>query len=136
MSNGDGRRRLPEPFSDLDQFVERWAQPTEAGRNRVRLESSMESIHAFYHAMLPRMDVVLEYLNRYPVEEIPEEGQPLFHLACAFMEVSPAVELFFAPDVPDGFPSDRLRIEENESFAGERLSSHGARNVEEVDDEA
>lgn len=110
--------RLPAEFSDLEPFVDSWAKPTEAQRNRVRLNSEMADIEAFYQAILPRMDAILAHLNRYPVNDIPPEGQGLFCLACAFMEVSPAVELFSDPDVPNSFPGERLLIRENEYFAG------------------
>lgn len=110
------KNTLPKEFADLAPFVEKWARPTEAERNRVRLASPMDEIQEFYDVMAPRMDDVLEYLSRFPAAEVPEEALALCCLGCAFMEASQAIERFGQPDVPDSFPADRVRIEENERF--------------------
>ncbi len=54
--------RLPEPFADLEPFVN-WALAMERERNRQRLNSTMAELQAFHKAMLPRMEAVIEYLN-------------------------------------------------------------------------
>ena len=109
--------KLPKQFSGLSRYVDRWARPTEAERNQQRITSSMSEIQEFYSAIAPRMDEILEHLQRFAVDDLPDDARSLFHLACAFMEVSPAVERFGQPDVPDSFPADRVQIEENGRFA-------------------
>jgi hypothetical protein len=56
---------LPDPFTDLEPFVDAWVLATETERNQKRLTSSMTEIQAFYDAMLPRMEAVLYHLDSY-----------------------------------------------------------------------
>ena len=106
---------LPEQFQDLEPFVQAWVLATETARNRKRLLSTMEKIQAFYNAMMPRMEAVLEYLSQFPLAKLPEgahtlpeETQRLFHLALSLAEVTPAVELYKQPGVIDGFDPTRF----------------------------
>jgi hypothetical protein len=98
---------LPEPFKDLEPFSA-WALRTEAERNKKRLSSPMAEIQAFYAAMLPRMEAVIEYLNQFPPDQMPEEARNLVHLTLSFAEITPSVELFKQPGVVEGFDPDRL----------------------------
>lgn len=106
---------LPEPFKDLEPFVDTWALATETERNQKRLASAMTEIQAFYNAMMPRMEAVLTYLSQFPLDRIPEEVKTLpeetrrlFYLALAVAEVAPAVELYQQPGVIDGFDARRF----------------------------
>lgn len=111
MSN----RLLPEPFQDLEPFVNVWAWATEAQRNQHRLTSSMTEIQAFYDTLMPRMEAILSYLSQFPlarlpeeVDRLPEETQRLLYLAFSVVEVATAVELYQQPSVPDGFDPRRF----------------------------
>jgi hypothetical protein len=106
---------LPDPFTDLEPFVDAWVLATETERNQKRLASSMTEILAFYDAMLPRMEAVLTYLSQFPLGRapedaltLPEETRRLLYLALAVAEVAPAVELYKQPGVIDGFDSRRF----------------------------
>lgn len=101
-------RILPEPFHDLEKFAAPWALQTERERNRKRLSSTMAEIQGFYDAMLPRMDDIMEYLNQYPLDQLPAEVRHLLYLTLALAEVTPAVEQYKTPGVIDGFPTERL----------------------------
>ncbi|WP_448507599.1 hypothetical protein [Immundisolibacter sp.] len=101
---------LPGEFHDLEHWAARWALPTEAARNRMRVTSEYHQIEAFYHALLPRMGAVLDYLQKFPTDALPTSAQHLMYLGCAFMEVAPAVELFKEPRVTDGFAPERFEI--------------------------
>src|SRR5262245_56269168 len=101
------KRVLPETFQDLELFAE-WALATEKERNHKRLSSSMEEIQAFYDAILPRMEVVIEYLNRFPLDTMPADAQRLLYLTLSLAEVAPAVELFKQPSVVDGYDAARF----------------------------
>jgi hypothetical protein len=70
----------------------------------------MEEIQAFYEAMLPRMDEIINYLNQYPLDGLPAEAKRLFDLALSLMEISPAVELFKEPDETGAFEATRFKI--------------------------
>ncbi|HEY6330784.1 MAG TPA: hypothetical protein VI756_15740 [Blastocatellia bacterium] len=105
-------RILPEQFQDLTSYASVWALPTEAARNKARRESRMEDLTGFYNAMLPRMDEIIQYLNRFGLDEMPEDVLRLFRIALSFMEVSLSVELTGTPDEAVAFEADRLRMVE------------------------
>jgi hypothetical protein len=98
---------FPEPFRDLEPLAG-WALETEAERNRKRLASTMAEIQAFYDAMLPRMEAVIDYLNQFLLEAMPADAQRLLHLTFSLAEVSTAVELFKQPGVVDGYDARRF----------------------------
>ena len=101
---------LPQQFQELDSFVDRWALATEQERNARRRASTMGELQRFYNEMLPRMSGIIEYLNQYSLDSLPEEALRLFYLALSFMEVSPAVELFGEPDESGVFKATRFVI--------------------------
>ncbi len=103
---------LPQGFADLARFVSAWALPTETERSCKRRSSSMEELRTYYESLLPRMDAIIAHLNQFPLDALPEPEQRLLYLALSFMEVSPAVELFNAPDEPGVFDAARFRIVE------------------------
>jgi hypothetical protein len=69
----------------------------------------MKEIQAFYDAILPRMDAIVEYLNQFPLDNLPERARPLSYLGYAFMDIAAAVELYGQPSVPDGFDATRVK---------------------------
>src|SRR5437867_7518914 len=98
---------LPKQFEDLEPFIG-WALAKESDRTRKRLTSTMEEISTFYDAMLPRMKVIFEYLNEFPLNRMPEDANRLFYLTLSLAEVANAVELFRQPAVVDGFDAFRF----------------------------
>jgi hypothetical protein len=93
--------QLPSGFSDLEQFTQ-WALPTSVERNKKRVGSPMSEITAFYNALLPRIEEILAYLDRFSLQEMPRDAQRLMFLALSLAEVSIAVELFHEPTVTGG----------------------------------
>lgn len=105
---------LPKEFVDLERFVTAgWALPREHARWARRVSSSVAEVKDFYETLLPRMDAIVQYLDRHPLDKMPEECRPLFYLALAFMDVAPSWEIFQAPDLPEPvFPIARMNIVE------------------------
>ena len=101
--------RLPEPFSDLEPFAREWALPTEQDRGRKLASSDMPAISAFHDAMLPRMDEIFEYLNRYPLDDMPDDAMRLLFLAFSLAEVAPAVHFYKEPAPNDVFDPERFK---------------------------
>jgi hypothetical protein len=101
-------RLLPELFQDLEPLAATWALATERERGGKRLSSSMEELQAFYHALLPRMEAIIDYLNQLPLENMPVDAQRLMYLTLSLAEVAPAVELFKQPSVVDGYDAARF----------------------------
>lgn len=101
---------LPAAFADLAPWAERYALDSERERNLRRVTTSLEDLKAFYDAVLPRMDAVMDHLAGVPNHNPPAPERALAALASTFMEVSLAVELFKSPTVPDGFDWRRFDI--------------------------
>lgn len=108
VSQAKSEETLPDGFQDLEQFVGAWSLPSERERNRQRLASSMAEIQTLYDTLLPRMDEIIDYLNKQPLNDMPADAQRLFHLTLALAEVAPAVEFYKQPEVVDGFPPERF----------------------------
>ncbi len=108
-------KALPKPFTDLEPLVQAWSLKTERERNGKRLSSTMEQIRAFYDALVPRAQSVLEYLKDYPCSDtpggasaLPDTERRLVNLMLMLAEVAPAVETFGEPSVIGGFESARF----------------------------
>jgi hypothetical protein len=91
---------LPNEFADLEPFRD-WCLPTEKERYAKRLGSSMDELQAFYDAALPRLEAAMEHLDRYPLDELPEEAGHLLWLCYSLVNVSFPVEVWRQPRVPD-----------------------------------
>lgn len=104
---------LPAPFAELEPFAH-WALATERERLTARESSTMEALQTFYDAMMPRLLAIVEYLDRFPLDRMPEDARRLLHMALSLVEVSIATELYRQPGPFSGF--DRTRFE-----VGERL---------------
>ena len=103
---------LPEVFSDLACFVGIWALPTETQRNTQRHTVGMDAILVFKDAMLPRVDAVVQWLNQFPLNALPDAAKPLMYLLLSFAEIAPAVEFYKQPAVIDGYDPRRFVADE------------------------
>jgi len=91
---------LPAGFEDLEPFAD-WGIHGERARYAKRLASTMQQLQTFYDAAFPRTDDALAYLEKYAVDDLPEEGQRLLWLYCSLVTVSLPVEAWRQPRVPD-----------------------------------
>lgn len=91
---------FPPEFADLEPLAG-WALPTERERYAKRLASSMDELQAFYDAVFPRLDEGMDYLDRYPYDDMPEDARNLLWLLSALVTVSFPVEVWRQPRVPD-----------------------------------
>ena len=91
---------LPNEFADLESFSE-WCLATEKERYTKRLASSMDELQAFYDAAFPRLEAAMQYLDRYPLDELPEEASNLLWLCYSLVNASFPVEVWRQPRVPD-----------------------------------
>ena len=98
---------LPSGFPDLEPFAD-WALAGESDRLQKRLASSMEEIQGFYSAMLERVEDALQYLNGFPLDQMPEPEQRLLNMTLSLAEVWVAVELYKQPDHPFGLDMRRF----------------------------
>ncbi|WP_045875722.1 hypothetical protein [Pseudofrankia sp. DC12] len=91
---------LPADFADLEPFAD-WALPTEDERFAKRYAAKMDDLQAFYDAALPRIQDAIAYLNRFPLEELPEDAYNLLLVYYSLCSVSFSVEAWHQPRVPD-----------------------------------
>jgi hypothetical protein len=84
-------RSAPLDFSALEPCVAAWALPTLRQRRQRRLTSTLDELRKFHAAMLPHLESIIEFLNEFPVDDIPLEHRPLAWLALAMCEVDDPV---------------------------------------------
>jgi hypothetical protein len=100
---------LPDAFCDLDRFVGRWSLPTQNQREAARRATTAEDRKEFYDAAVPRLAAIIDYLNRFPLDSMPEDARRLLHLALSVTEIAPSVELYKgSATVPFSFEETRF----------------------------
>ena len=100
---------LPEKFEELETWAGGWSLPTQNSRWDKRLASTREELIAFYNAVLPHLERILEHVDQYPLGELPERSRRLFDLALMHAEIAPNVELYNGdPNVPHSFAEKRF----------------------------
>ena len=103
---------LPPEFSDLEPFVEDWCLDSEPERYAKRLGSTMDEIQAFYDAMMPRAEQAICYLEKFPLDALPDDAMRLLKLLYSLILMSFPVEIWRQPYIPDtGTASFELKIE-------------------------
>ena len=103
---------LPPEFSDLERFARDWCLATEPERYAKRLASTMDEMQAFYDAALPRAESAIVYLDKFRLDDLPDDASQLLLLLYSLILVSFAVEIWRQPYIPDtGTASFELKIE-------------------------
>lgn len=83
--------------SVLQPFIDKWGHETAHARLTERMTSSMEELEAFYAAILPRLKEIIDFLNQYPIDDIPEDYRPLAYTTLAVCEVEDAIKVWKTP---------------------------------------
>ena len=91
---------LPSEFSDLERFSD-WCLATEPERYAKRLASSMAEMQDLYDTCFPRLEDAIAYLDRFPLDELPDDARALMHLMQSLVMASFPVEVWKQPRVPD-----------------------------------
>ena len=100
---------LPAGFEALEAWCAGWAHPTQNARWDKRLASNREELQAFYDALLPDLERILDHVDRFPLGELPPDSARLFSLALMHAEIAPNVELYGGdPNVPHSFEERRF----------------------------
>jgi hypothetical protein len=103
---------LPPEFSDLERFAQTWCLATEPDRYAKRLASTMDEMQAFYDAVFPRAEAAIVYLEKFPLDNLPDDALRLLQLLYSLILVSFAVEIWRQPYIPDtGTASFELKLE-------------------------
>ena len=88
---------LPAAFADLERFAATWCLATESERYDRRMASSMDGMQAFYDACFPRVNEAVDYCDKFPLDDLPEDAQRLLELVHSLVMVSMAVEIWHQP---------------------------------------
>jgi hypothetical protein len=91
---------LPAEFSDLEPYAD-WALPTEGARYGKRLASTMDELQAFYDAAFARLDDAAAYLEKFALDDLPDDAKRLLWVFASLVTVSFPVEVWRQPRVPD-----------------------------------
>jgi len=102
---------LPPEFSDLEPFAG-WCLESERERYAKRLASSMDEMQAFYDAAFPRLDAAMEYIDRHPLDALPDDARRLLWLCYSLVNVSFPIEVWRQPRVPDSGAASMEQIVE------------------------
>ena len=103
---------LPAEFSDLEPFARDWCLASEPERYAKRLGSTMDEMQAFYDAIFPRAEAAIAYLEKFPLQELPDDALRLLRLLYSLIIVSFPVEIWRQPYIPDtGTASFELKLE-------------------------
>jgi len=103
---------LPPEFADLEPWVEEWCLDSEPERYAKRLSSTMDEIQAFYDAICPRAEDAMQYLEKLPLDDLPDDAHRLLKLLYSLILMSFAVEIWHQPYIPDtGTAQFELKIE-------------------------
>jgi hypothetical protein len=91
---------LPAEFAAFEPYLD-WALATEPERYAKRLASSMTEMQAFYDATFPRLNDVIEYCDKFSLDDLPDDARTLMHLMQSLVMVSFPIEAWKQPRVPD-----------------------------------
>ena len=87
-------KRLPSAFTELERFADKWCLPTEPERWEARLSTPMLELRDFYETFAPRFEEAIDYCDKFPLDDIPEDALNLLHLVYSMIMVSMAIEVF------------------------------------------
>lgn len=102
--------RLPSAFDEFESFAEKWCLATEAERWDIRLSTSMPQIREFYDAFTPRFEEAIDYCDKFPLDDLPEDVVNLLHLIYSMIMVSMAVEVFGTQKPADSADAELHRV--------------------------
>jgi hypothetical protein len=91
---------FPSQFAEFERFAD-WALATEGERYAKRLASTLEELETFYRTVEPRIPEVIDYLNQFDLNAMPNDALQLLRTMYSIVVVSWAVEVWRGPQVPD-----------------------------------
>ena len=105
-------------FSELENYIDRWGLESPADRLRQRVDSTLDELKDFYNAVSPRTEEIIEYLNQFHINEIPEKDRPLAWMILALCEVDDAIHMWKAANLD--YISDPVHWRTKTSFVDYR----------------
>ena len=104
---------FPKGFEDMSRFAPDWVLNGPLERQSRRSERSLDTVKAFYQALAPEMERIIEYLKTVPMDAMRPADKNLYRLAATWMEMSHPVDLRWNDtDERNVFPFERVLITE------------------------
>ncbi|MBL4623300.1 MAG: hypothetical protein JKY89_12970 [Immundisolibacteraceae bacterium] len=104
--------RVNQYLAELSPYVELWALSTQSERELQRRGSNGPQMQAFYDAITPRMEGIIDALNDLSLGDLPDNARTLMNLTLSLAEIAPHVEFYQgAPGVPFAFAEERFIAE-------------------------
>jgi hypothetical protein len=103
---------LPSAFAELEPYAESWCLGTETERWDKRVASTMAEMREFYDAFFPRLEEAIDYCDKFPLDDLPEDALHLLHLVYSLIMVAMAVEVMKQPRPTDAADAVMIRISE------------------------
>jgi hypothetical protein len=92
---------LPPEFSDLEPYAAKWCLASEPERYAERMASSMEEMQEFYDAFFPRVEEAIDYCDKFPLDDMPDDALRLLYLIYSLVMVSMPVDVWHQARVVD-----------------------------------
>ena len=84
---------LPSAFAELEPYAQTWCLATETERWNARMASTMPEMHAFYAAFFPRLEEAIDYCDKFPLDDLPEDVLNLLRMIYSLIMVAMSVEI-------------------------------------------
>ncbi|OBB84145.1 hypothetical protein [Mycobacterium sp. 852002-30065_SCH5024008] len=88
---------LPSAFAELEKYAQQWCLATETERWNTRIASTMPEMREFYDAFFPRLEEAIEYCDKFPLDNLPDDALNLLHMIYSLIMVAMAVEIMHQP---------------------------------------
>ena len=100
---------LPSAFAELEDYAQTWCLATETERWSARVSASMPQLRDFYDAFFPRLEEAIDYCDKFPLDNVPDDALNLLHMIYSLIMVAMAVEIMHQPTPTDAADAVMVR---------------------------
>lgn len=100
---------LPSAFAELEDYARTWCLATETERWNARVNASMPELRDFYDAFFPRLVEAIDYCDKFPLDNVPDDALNLLHMIYSLIMVAMAVEIMHQPAPVDAADAVMIR---------------------------
>ena len=97
---------LPAQFTELECFAAKWSVQPEGERWALRMASTMDELQDLYDTGMAHIDDALDYIDKFPLNDMPEDALNLMYLLYSLVTISFTVECWGQPKIPDTGAAD------------------------------
>jgi hypothetical protein len=105
---------LPSAFTELERYAQTWCLAGETDRWNARMGRTMPEMREFYDAFFPRLEEAVDYCDKFPLDDLPDDVLNLLHMIYSLIMVAMAVEVMHQPVPTDA--ADAVMIRTGEPF--------------------